>query len=119
MSKIEIKRRVDPRPYESVPSILRMLPFFKSSGNSKYYHRVRRIGNHESFGRYSHTHIRYLCGGTGFISNGKGRLFTTVPEGGVLCATCEGRAVGAGLVDNGHINGRKVAYSPRKTKDEI
>lgn len=42
-----------------------------------------------------------------------GFLFEHAPEGEVLCATCEGRAIGAGQDDSHQINGRMVRFAPR------
>ena len=88
------------------------LPYYLSR-QGKYFHRVRSANNHWHDGNLSHTAVGFWCGNSGFIGD-KGKLYAKVPEGGVLCATCEGRAIGAGLAGERTINGKKVMYSPTK-----
>ena len=113
-NKIELQRykysdNVD--RLKTIP-LTRALPYFKSSNaNSKYFHRVRSGARHECLG--IHYSISFWCGGGGFIGK-KGRLYAELPEDAVLCATCEGRAIGAGMDKTHTINGRFVKYSPRK-----
>ena len=110
--------------------LLKAQPFYKShSPTSKYYHRVRsarqhHIGNGESAMWRPHVAIHFWCGGSGYLSNNyhgkpKGALHSYIPEDGVLCATCEGRAIGAGKTGVRTINGRKVMYSPRKCDGDL
>jgi len=87
------------------------LPFYIAR-LGKYFHRVRSSSNHWRNGKYSHTSVSFWCGGIGFVGD-KGTLHGEVHENGTLCATCEGRAVGAGLDGVRMINGRSVMYSPR------
>lgn len=123
MSKVKLQRSIhenDPRlkSKPAMPRITHMLPYY-ISGRGKYYHRVRSAANHACGDKgYTHTSISFWCGNTGFIGNGKGKLYKQIPEGGILCATCEGRAIGAGMDGAPVINGKEVCYSPRKESDD-
>jgi hypothetical protein len=64
-----------------------------------------------------HTSIGFWCGSSGFFGEGHGKLYDEIPKGEVLCATCEGKAIGAGEDGARVINGRDVMYSPRKQHD--
>jgi len=114
--KLQVEHNPEYDPHEShmLPLITHSLPFYKSDQSGKYFHRVRSANNHALFKKYSHTSVRFWCGNSGFISNGKGRLYQKIPDGGVLCAVCEGKAIGAGEDGSRLINGRSVMYSPRK-----
>lgn len=89
------------------------LPFYKSD-RGEYYHRVRAANSHwrNNSKKLSHISISFWCGNSGSIS-GHGKLYAEIPVDGVLCATCEGRAIGAGQDGAQIINGRNVMYSPR------
>lgn len=95
------------------------LPFYRK--NLGLVHRVRdgRVYQKDD-DTYSHTSIGFWCGNTGFLgldthrkNGGYGALFAEPPEHAVHCATCEGRATGAGLNGARVICGRTVLYSPR------
>lgn len=84
--------------------VARMAPFvMKATGR---VHRVRsaRIFAHDPDaggwnGRRYHVAVTFWCGSSGFLDAKNGRrdlLLHDIPEGSVLCATCEGRAIGAG-----------------------
>ncbi len=94
------------------------LPYFRTPYGT-YIHRVRSGAMHEWDGELSHVHFRFWCGGAGFAQHRVGRkvrpgeLFAQAPEGAILCATCEGRAIGAGMEGSHKINGRMVRFSPR------
>lgn len=90
------------------------LPYYKSRAG-KYYHRVRSATNHWRAEKLSHTSVSFWCSNGGFIGS-KGRLYAKVPDDGVLCAVCEGKAIGAGLDGERKINGKKVMYSPNVKK---
>ena len=95
---------------KGLPVITHALPFYKSNNaNTKYFHRVRSVNNHW----LGHSSVRFWCGNNGFLSSGRGKLFSKIPDEGVLCAVCEGKAIGAGQDGARIINGRKVMYSPR------
>lgn len=100
------------------------LPYYRS-GYGTYIHRVRsgsthRPRNGKDKNRILHLSFHFWCGNigcinlTGYGRKKNGQLFATVPEGGVVCATCEGRAIGAGMDGARTINGIPVIYSPRK-----
>lgn len=117
MTKIKLERS----PYADIPgfasrskSISLMLPYFLST-SGKYTHRVRYASSHWRDGKLSHIAVNFWCGRGGFLG-AKGKLFKEVQEGQVLCATCEGRAVGAGVDGARLINGREVMYSPKEIK---
>ena len=92
-------------------SIKESLPFYKSR-RGEYIHRVRNGAIHLWKGVYKHTVVGLWCGAHGFLGK-KGTLLESIPIEGVVCATCEGRAIGAGLFGAPRINGRTVKYSPR------
>ena len=69
-------------------------------------------------GNYSHTSFSAWCGQTGFHSKGRHgslRLTDNPPDDLPLCATCEGRAIGAGQLGATVIAGRQVIFTPRRT----
>jgi len=112
--KIKLQKRKEDGyrpPGHCIKSINRSLPFYLSK-KGKYFHRIRTASNHWRDGNLSHTAIHFWCGGSGFL-NGNGRLYAEISSNGVLCATCEGKAVGAGVEGARIINGRKVMFSPR------
>ena len=92
-------------------SILSALPFFKST-QGEYFHRLRSGTNHWDTGKLRHTSVHFWCGSSGFLG-AKGKLYARIPDGSVICATCEGRAIGSGQIDSGLINERPVKFSPR------
>lgn len=112
------------RPDYKTEHITHALPFYRS--NSKkfgvaYVHRIRS-GRHHCYRNritqemeYSHTSLSLWCGGCGGIGgkDPRGQIFAEAPEKSVFCATCEGRAVGAGMYGARLINGRFVLYKPR------
>lgn len=94
------------------------LPFYFGH-SSRYVHRPRSGAMHFSDGRYTHTSLFFWCGGCGFphgegrLYRPKGQLLAEPPAGAVICATCEGRARGAGQLGTREICGREVRFSPR------
>lgn len=89
-------------------------PFFKSRhSGAKLFHRVKSANKHFSKGEKAVKHISlsFWCGGGGFLD--RGRTYTNIPDGGVRCAVCEGKAIGAGVDGEKIINGERVSYSPR------
>ena len=98
-------------------SITSALPFFQTPYGA-YVHRPRSGTLFYRDGEYHHTAISFWCGGTGFMGGNKkakpdGRFFEELPANAVLCATCEGRAIGAGQTGSHQICGRVVRFSPR------
>lgn len=92
----------------------RALPFVES-GAGEYTHRTRQVTVHSVLGRM-HMGVRAWCGMTLLISppKKKGRLVAAPGHGRPLCATCEGRAIGAGLLGAREIAGRQVIYRPMR-----
>ncbi len=93
-----------------------MLPFAQSR-RGYYVHRIRSAWvNQESAvlspGKPMSTVLSFWCGQSSFLPR-KAVLFAEPPSGSELCATCEGRWIGAGG-DNRKINGRDVIYKPRE-----
>lgn len=114
MSKVNlapVAQRGWAAPGHCTKSISKALPFYISRRGT-YYHRVRSMEAHWRDGQLSHISVKFWCGGSGFIGK-KGTLSQDIPEGQVLCASCEGKAIGAGMGGAREINGRKVMYSPR------
>lgn len=95
-------------------------PYFKT-GMGAYTHRVRTAITHvnKAKGQNSHVSLSAWCGVVGFLSEKprarNANQFAEVPEHAILCATCEGRAIGAGMDGTREINSRSVIFSPRKT----
>lgn len=92
----------------------RSLPFVESfRGN--YAHRVRALAYYTlHYPKYPpHAAVKCWCGQSINIGGKResGQLVTdpTLP----ICATCEGRAIGAGQVGAREIAGRPVIYSPK------
>ena len=114
-----MKTKLQHRPWtawkgkgDAVKTMDLALPYYLSR-RGKYVHRVRYGYHFWRDGKYTHAAVTFWCGNNGFIGH-KGRLLATVPPGAVLCATCEGRAIGAGQNGSRRINGREVCYSPRR-----
>ena len=89
-------------------------PPFVVSRIGRYVHRVRSaqlLVNSESY-----LAIRCWCGYSILSSerkNGSRGRFLESPDDRPICATCEGRAIGAGLLGAREIAGRAVMFSPR------
>lgn len=90
-------------------------PYFYSP--SRRVHRVRSAKLHYWLGNYRHTSLDFWCGGGGFLSNDRknqhNRLMEVPPENLIYCATCEGRAIGAGQDESRMLAGKFVVFSPR------
>ena len=88
------------------------LPFWQSrERHGAYVHRVRSGVLHLYDGKPSHAAFGLWCGMSGLSSNGS--ILAAPGPHEVMCATCEGRAIGAGLVGAPIIAGRPVKFSPR------
>lgn len=99
-------------PGFSVKSVKKSLPFIESY-RGYYAHRVRFVDLHTN-PKGSHFAIKAWCGASfcnGSIE-GKGQTFFTEnpTNNKPICATCEGRFVGAGMAGDRIINGNKVMY---------
>ena len=93
------------------------LPFVESRAG-RYTHRVRSAALHTLLGK-SHMGIKCWCGMVIFISKRKPNRLANEPETGrPICATCEGRAIGAGQLGAREIAGREVRYQPMRRGDQ-
>lgn len=110
-------------PRSAEMSLTKSLPFYRSR-QGHYVHRVRSGTVYFYDNVAQHTSFRLWCGQIGSVGvtlkyprhrPSKGDLFSDVPKHAVLCATCEGRAVGAGQLGSRMICGRIVRFSPRDT----
>lgn len=92
----------------------RSLPFVESlRGN--YAHRVRSVAYYtlHSPRHPPHAAVKCWCGQT-ILIGGKRESAQLVADVSLpICATCEGRAIGAGQVGAREIAGRPVMYSPK------
>lgn len=98
-------------PRSNHSTITQCLPFYLSR-MGRYVHRIRSGTVYRWDGKFSHAGFFMWCGQNG--SSTRGSLMATLPEDAIMCATCEGRAVGAGLLGVREINGVPVEFSPRK-----
>lgn len=98
-------------------SITMCLPFYRK-GMGGLIHRIRKAENHflKETGEYLHSSFKFWCGNTGFTDSKRHKgatLLSDVPDEGIYCAVCEGKATGAGLNGVRVIGGRKVLFQPR------
>lgn len=115
MKYIELKESKKPSycaPNFSRKSVKKSLPFLESF-RGLYAHRVRFVDLHTT-PKGSHFSIKTWCGAA-FCNGGKGKgqtYFTENPTNNrPICATCEGRFIGSGMIGDRIINGRKVMYN--------
>ena len=91
--------------------IKKSLPFLESFRGC-YAHRVKHV-TMQTFNGESHFIIKTWCGAS-FCNGGSGKGQTYFSEKPTLnrpiCATCEARFIGSGMIDDRLINGRKVMY---------
>lgn len=95
--------------------VVKSRPFYRSRAATRV-HRVRMATMHYFGGEYSHTSFKAWCGHVGFSSKRRrhNSLLLLDDQGDLpICATCEGRAVGAGALGEREIQGRAVIYTPR------
>ena len=99
-------------------SITHSLPFY-SSRRGEYVHVVRSATAIYFDNEYQHTSYRLWCGQIGSMP-GKG-ILTSNNDQSPYCATCIGKAIGAGVFDERFINGLPVMYRPKEQEkdDEI
>ena len=114
--KIDLLPSRNPRSWRSTANsswiMLRAsLPYWRSNAGG-YVHRVRdgaiHIWRHNEYP--THAAYKCWCGYTGQSSRG---TLLADPGDGVLCATCEGRAIGTMLYVAPYINDRLVRFAPR------
>lgn len=107
------RRSEDPR----VTYAKRSLPFAESAGG-KYTHRVRSVQIIALDPKQwpAHIAINCWCGTSILISNKRHHRDNRIvaEQSRVLCATCEGRAIGAGQLGAQEIGGRPVMFSPQR-----
>lgn len=96
------------------------LPFYQREGEG-YVHRVRSGWLHRDWdGKFQHTSIHFWCGAYGFLyepgkrprKHAAASLVTEPSPGRIVCATCEGRAIGSGQVASSKIGGHFVRFRP-------
>lgn len=91
------------------------LPFAESA-RGLYSHRVRYVALHQLRGFEPHLAAGCWCGATVLISKRKpGRLVEAPSDGFLVCATCEGRAIGSGQLGSRLIAGREVMFRPHES----
>ena len=111
----ECKRQHPQTRHVAYTPIKRAFPYAES-GTGQYTHRVRSAALHQLDGYPPHVSISCWCGMSLLISGKRHRKTKFVPFpsiGRPLCATCEGRAIGAGLDSSHKINGRIAKYQPQ------
>lgn len=99
-----------------VMDLTRSLPFFRCR-QGQYIHRVRSGWVHVTDkGKPRHTSLSAWCGISGHVGNSAkpDEILNEPPIGFPICATCEGRAIGAGQTESRMICGRIVKFSPRQ-----
>lgn len=97
--------------HENCKAIKKSVPFVEAK-YGEYTHRVRHV-TLITFQNKSHFSVNCWCGmSMNFGGSGKGQgMFVNGPSAGrPMCATCEGRAIGAGLLGVREIAGRSVMY---------
>ena len=93
--------------------VKKSLPYAESSGG-EYTHRVRSARLHNMTGYEPHTSISCWCGMSLLVGKRhKGGFVAEPTPGRPMCATCEGRAIGAGVDGSHKINGRMARFQPR------
>lgn len=113
--------RGDAPGHVRVAPIPRALPFVESIVG-EYTHRVRSAQSFtkissSAFWREGEIHVaaKCWCGMTMLLSARKKTRFVAEPSPGrPICATCEGRAIGAGMLGTPEIAGRPVKFSPQR-----
>jgi hypothetical protein len=109
---------------ETTKPLTSTLPFYERDGGG-YVHRVRSGDMHyfRDTGKLTHTTVQFWCG-AGYASiypaskqpkrKGRvpGRLVREPSLGRVVCATCEGRAIGSGQLGEHKIGPHSVKYKP-------
>lgn len=88
------------------------LPFWQSRAGG-YVHRVRSGAVHCWDGLPTHAAFKLWCGYVG--QSTKGLLLAEPNMRDVHCATCEGRAIGAGMAGSPVIAGRPVRFAPKSS----
>ena len=96
------------------------LPFYEREGFG-YVHRVRSSHLHyDDNGRLTHTSVRFWCGSHGFLyppgrkcrKHAPAAMRSRPSDGRVVCAACEGKAIGSGQTGAGKIGRNFVKFKP-------
>lgn len=114
MAKVELLIEPDRgsrNPRSCVVSIAKSLPFAWTRAG-RMVHRVRSGMMFFWDGKYTHSAFRAWCGQSLLEKNGL-ELSADPPRDRPLCATCEGRARGAGQCGSRILAGRVLLFSPR------
>ncbi|WP_098715271.1 hypothetical protein [Acinetobacter baumannii] len=96
---------------ENCKAIKQSVPFVEAR-RGEYTHRVLHV-TLVTFRNKSHFAVHCWCGMTmcgGGTGKGTGILLDTPSANRPMCATCEGRVIGAGLLGSREISGRQVMY---------
>lgn len=102
--------RAKPNPLGGGIPASKSLPFANARGG-KYTHRVRHVTLYACVGK-GHFAVRCWCGYNVLVSEKSGGTFAAEQSERPMCATCEGRAIGAGKLGAREINGKAVMFSP-------
>jgi len=113
--QVDLEIRHDRHALNHVASTpVKRSPPFAESPKGAYTHRVRYATLYRVGDSVPHMSIGLWCGMTLCISKRKpGRFVSEPSRGRPMCATCEGRAIGAGRDGSHKINGRMAKFSPR------
>lgn len=105
---------------DRIRAITATFPLYQRDGEG-YVHRVRSGWMHYNRdGLFTHTSIRFWCGANGFLYEAGKRppkhapasLVSQPQPGRVVCATCEGRAIGSGQIAGNKIGEHFVKFKP-------
>lgn len=110
MSPVKVDLVREPEsPWAPKPTVtvLRLLPF-AWKGPGRYVHRPRSATLHDGGTRLS---VHAWCGQLMH----RPTVLAEVPEGAEVCATCEGRAAGAGQIDSGFDD--PIVFRPRAHRE--
>ncbi|WP_333662751.1 hypothetical protein [Acinetobacter sp.] len=113
MINLEPCRRIKRKGWrsENLKAVKQSVPFVEAR-HGEYTHRVRHV-TLITFMNKSHFAVQCWCGMTmcmGGSGKGTGILLEIPSPNRPMCATCEGRAIGAGLLGVREIAGREVMY---------
>lgn len=107
---VPLERRNMPWALHAVQ--VKAAPPFVEAISGRYTHRVRSAALHTICGK-THMSVQCWCGMHINVSVKRPNRLTDEPSGRPICATCEGRAIGAGQLGAREIAGREVLYQPK------
>ena len=97
--------------------VKRALPYIESV-RGLYSHRVRNATMYVIDGK-THMGVSCWCGMSLCVGKkSTGQLVGQPSIGRPICATCEGRAIGAGQEASHKINGRLVKFTPQQARNQ-